>query len=72
MLCPLEVALLGGMALLELVYHCGGGLEVSYAQATLSVVHSLLLQPEDQDVELPATFPATCLPACHDDNELNL
>jgi hypothetical protein len=43
-------------------------------KATLSVVHSLLVLPSDQDVKLSAS-PAPCLPAqCHvdyDDNELN-
>ena len=40
-----------------------GGFEVSYAQAKPSVAHTLLLLPEDQDVELSAPFPAY-LPTC--------
>ena len=53
------------------------GLEVSYAQAMSSAVHSLLRLPVDQDAELSAPSPALCLPACHhashhDDNGQNL
>jgi hypothetical protein len=40
------------------------GFEISYAQATLSVAHNLLLQPSDEDVELSAP-PAPCLPGCY-------
>jgi hypothetical protein len=59
-----EVALLEGVALLENVYHCGGGaFEVSYAQTTPSMEHSLLL-PSDQDVEFSALSPAPRLSAC--------
>ena len=42
---------------------CGGGFEFCYAQAMLSVTHSLLL-PADQDAELSAPSPAPCLPGC--------
>jgi hypothetical protein len=66
-----------GVALLEEVCHCGMGFEVSYAQAILSVVYSLLLLPSDQDVDLSAPSPAPCLPTCchashPDNNGLNL
>ena len=37
---PQGVALLGGVALLEEVCHCGVGFEVSFAQASLSVTVS--------------------------------
>jgi hypothetical protein len=52
----------------------GVGFEVSCAQATPSVVHSLLL-PADQD-ELLALSPTASLPVCyyvsfHEDNRLN-
>jgi hypothetical protein len=41
------------------------------------VIHCLFLLPADQDVELSAPSPASCLPAyhhasCYDDNGLNL
>lgn len=52
---------LGGVALLEEVRHCGAGSEVSYAPATPSVAHSLLL-PGGPDGE-PAASPAPRLPA---------
>jgi hypothetical protein len=42
MLGPWGVALLGGVALLEEVCHCGDGLGVSYAQALPTVESSLL------------------------------
>ena len=51
----------------------GVGFEVSFVQATSTdSVHFLL--PAGQDAELVAPFPASCLPACHhdDDNGLNL
>ena len=65
-----------GVALLEEVCHCGGGFEISCAQGTPRVTHSLLL-PLDQAVELLAPSPASCLPArhhtsYHDENGLNL
>ena len=52
------------------------GFQVIYAQAMPTAVHSLLLLPVDQDVELSAP-PAPCLPAhchvsCHGDNGLSL
>ena len=52
------------------------GFEVSEAQVW-PVWHSLFLLPANPDVELVATSPAPCLPACchashHDDNGLNL
>lgn len=64
------------MALLEEVCHWGGRLEIFYAQAMLSVTHSSLLLPRDQDVEFLA-LPAPCLSGyCHvyhcDENELDL
>ena len=82
MLGPQGVALLGVVALVECVVFSvqvctvEEGFVVLYAQAMLSVAHSLLL-PADQDVELSAPSPAPCLPAyCHasnhDDNKLNL
>jgi hypothetical protein len=39
------------------------GFEVSYAQATSSVAHSLLLLPVDPNVKLSAPSQALCLPA---------
>lgn len=65
-----------GMALLEEVWHCGGGIWGHiYSQVMPSVVHRLLLLPVDQDVELFVPSPAPCLSACchvfhHDNNEL--
>jgi hypothetical protein len=52
----------------------GVGFGVSNAQARSSV--TLFLLPANPDVELSATSPASCLPACHhascyDDNGLN-
>lgn len=49
--------------------------EISYTQAIPSVEHSLLLL-SDEDVELSATSPESCLLACghvscQDDNGLN-
>ena len=57
------MALLGGVALLEKVCHCGGWLpSLIYAQVVPSVTHSFFLLPVDQDVELAAPQ-APCLPA---------
>ena len=54
------MSLLGGMASLK------AGSEVSYAQATPIVAHSLLLLSADQDTELLVPAPVPCLPAhCH-------
>jgi hypothetical protein len=53
------------LAFLEEVCHFGGGFEVSYAQVMLSVVHSLLLLPLDQNVELLGPSPAPWLPMFH-------
>jgi len=66
-----------GVALLKEVCHCGGELEVSYAQAISSGVHSFLLWPEDQDGVILSALLAPCLPVhCHafccDDKGLNL
>ena len=61
------MALLGGVALLEELCHCGVGFEVFYAQTMLNVAHSLLL-PSDQDVELSAPS----LVSSRDDIGLNL
>ena len=61
------MALLGGVALLEELCHCGVGFEVLYAQTLLNVAHSLLL-PSDQDVELSAPS----LVSSRDDIGLNL
>ena len=84
MLGPQGVALLGSVALLHGCGLVGGSVllyvldfEVLYAQAMLSVVHSLVLLPVDQDVELSAPSPAPCLPECchiyhHNGNGLNL
>lgn len=41
----------------------GVGIEVSKAQARVS--GSLFLLPVDLDIELSATPPVSCLPACH-------
>ena len=62
--------------LLEEVCHCGLGFEVLSIQAMPSVACSFFLLTADQDVELSAPSPATCLPeghhtSCHDDNGLN-
>jgi hypothetical protein len=59
----------GGSVFLEVDF------EVSKAQARPSV--SLFLLPTDPDVELSATSPTSCVPACHhvshhNDNGLNL
>ena len=52
-----------GVALLEEVCHCEGGLwGLIYAQTTSRVTIQFLL-PEDQDVELWIPSPAPCLPA---------
>lgn len=52
------------------------GFEIFYAQTVLSVTHSSLLLPRDQDIEF-WTLPAPCLSGyCHvyhcDENELDL
>lgn len=58
------MTLLGGVALLEEVCHCGGGLRgLMYGQVTPSV-ESLLLAATDQYGELSTPFPAPCLPGC--------
>ena len=44
-----------GVSLLEEVYHCEGRLEVVYAQAIPSGVHSPHLWPTDQDVVVLST-----------------
>ena len=54
------VALLGGMALLELVCHCGCGLMALILAAWKSVFHWLT---SDEDVDLSA-LPVPCLPRC--------
>jgi hypothetical protein len=68
-----------GNGLMEKVCHWGqeAGFEVLNVQAMPSEVHSLLLLPVDQDVELSAPFPAPCLTECchaslRDDNGLKL
>ena len=73
------MALLEGVALLE--YVCPFwrkcvtvqvAFEVSY-MLKLRSVGQLLPLPTDQDVELPTSSPAPCLPACHNEDEgLNL
>jgi hypothetical protein len=55
----------------------GVGFEVLDAQVRPSVAVSFGCLSVDPDVELSASPPAPCLPACclascHDDNELNL
>jgi hypothetical protein len=55
----------------------GAGFEVCSAQALLSVAHSLLLLPADQDVEplvpsLASGLPEHCQASHPDDNGLNL
>ena len=62
-----------GVALSEEVCHWGWVLRFQKLKAS-PMADSL---PADQDVELSATFPAPCLPACHhvsyhDVNGLNL
>jgi hypothetical protein len=52
-----------GVALLVKCVTVGAGCEASCAQAILSVAHSFLLLPGDQDVELSAPV-GPCLPAC--------
>jgi hypothetical protein len=52
------------VALWEKVCHCRVGINVSYAQTTLCVAHSLLPRSY-QDVELLALSPVPCLPECH-------
>ena len=80
---PWGVALLGGVALLEEVCHCGLGLlvlklwPVCVTVSSWPPVEDSLWLPSDQDVELSAPSPAPCLPAgchvvCHDDKGLNL
>jgi hypothetical protein len=82
MLGPWEVALLGGVALLEEgvalleeVCHYGGGGWGSFAWALSSEEESLFWLSSDQDVEISA-FPVPCLSehchaSHHDDNRLN-
>jgi hypothetical protein len=74
-----------GVALLEEMYHCGMGIEVSDTLTLLreeldpppgGLWKPVFWLPSDQDAELSAP-PALCLPAychasCHDDNGLNL
>ena len=43
----------------------GAGIEFSYAEATPTVEHILLLLPVNQDVELSSPSPVPCLPACY-------
>jgi hypothetical protein len=52
------------VALLEEVCHCGCWAWRSLILKLCPVWLSLILLPVDQDVELPAPFPALCLPAC--------
>ena len=54
-----------GVAFFEEVVTVGAGFEVSYVQASPSVVNSLHLLPSDQDVELSSPSPTPCLSACH-------
>ena len=61
LLDPEGVALLGGMALLEKVWHCGGGLWGLNAQALTSVEGSLPWLPLGQDVELFTLQDHVCL-----------
>ena len=73
MLGPQEVALLGGVALLEEVCHFEG-FDVSDAQARHSVAFTSAM---DQNVELSVFSPAPYLPAhhcafCHGHSGLNL
>ena len=71
MLGPWEVALLGGVALLEEGHHYGGGLLSSTQCRRVSFFWLQL----DQDVDFSAP-PAPSLPGCcrasHHDNGLNL
>ena len=78
------MTLLGDMVLLEWIWpywRNGVTVEVSfnviYAQAILSVAHSLLLLTEDHNVQVPDPSPAPCLPAysyvsLNDDNGLKV
>ena len=61
MLGPWGLALLGGMALLEEVGHCGGGFWC-YICSSYTHAHSPFLLPLDQDGELSAPSLALCLP----------
>jgi len=67
------VALAGDVAMMEEVYHCGGGLQ-DPSPSCLRTVCSWL--PLDEDIELSAP-PVPCLPgcchaSCHDDHGLKL
>ena len=71
---PMEVLLLGGVALLEEVCWCVGGLPVLKLHPEEPVFFWLRL---DQDVEYSVPSRSPCLPGCyhaslHDDNGLNL
>ena len=74
MLGPQGVELLGSMALLEEVCHCGVGFEVSYTRAPPSTEQFPpgYLQ-KNQDVELsdpsPVLHLSECCHASHQDNE---
>ena len=68
------MALLGGVALLEEVCHCGVGFEALLLVAWETVFSWL---PSNQDAGLSAPSPVSCLLGhwyvlCLDDNELNL
>jgi hypothetical protein len=72
-------AIVGGVALLEEVCHRGcveGWALRCWKLKPGLVAHCLFLPPVDLDIELSATSPELCLPACHhashlDDNGLN-
>ena len=57
------MALLGCVALLEDVCHCGVGSEVSVAQGHAQRRTVLFLLSKDRDVELSAPLAAQCLQA---------
>lgn len=52
--------------LLEVCVIVEAGFEIIHAQAPSRVIHGPIQPPSDQDVELLAPSPVTCLPAhCH-------
>jgi len=69
MLGPWEVALLGGVALLDWVRPCWlweRDLRSPMLKISLVRKRASFWLPSDQDLELPAPFPAPCLPRqCH-------
>lgn len=71
---PKGATLLGGVALLEELYHCGVGFEVSYAQATPSEIDHFLLPARCRPLSSFSSPTSACSTTMshHDDNGLNL